>query len=165
MEDAIDMEVQRQIDLIEDGKKVVQETRLFNGETKKSKSLRSKEEANDYRYFPCPDLLPVIIEDQYIEEIRRTLPELPETKYKRFKEQYSLSNYDANILSSDQLLGQYFEVVAKKSGDAKISANWILGELLARLNATGLTVTQCPIKSPFVSSIQILLLFPFAFVF
>ena len=147
MEDAIDIEVQRQIDLIEDGKKVVQETRLFNGETKKSKSLRSKEEANDYRYFPCPDLLPVIIEDEYIEEIRRTLPELPEAKLKRFKEQYSLSNYDANILSSDQLLGQYFEVVAKKSGDAKISANWILGELLARLNSTGLTVTQCPIRS------------------
>ena len=147
MEDAIDIEVQRQIDLIEDGKKVVQETRLFNGETKKSKSLRSKEEANDYRYFPCPDLLPVIIEDEYIEEIRSTLPELPETKCKRFKEQYSLSNYDANILSSDQLLGQYFEVVAKKSGDAKISANWILGELLARLNSTGLTVTQCPIRS------------------
>ena len=147
MEDAIDIEVQRQIDLIEDGKKVVQETRLFNGETKKSKSLRSKEEANDYRYFPCPDLLPVIIEDEYIEEIRRTLPELPETKCKRFKEQYSLSNYDANILSSDQLLGQYFEVVAKKSGDAKISANWILGELLARLNSTGLTVNQCPIRS------------------
>ena len=108
MEDAIDIEVQRQIDLIEDGKKVVQETRLFNGETKKSKSLRSKEEANDYRYFPCPDLLPVIIEDEYIEEIRRTLPELPEAKCKRFKEQYSLSNYDANILSSDQLLSQYF---------------------------------------------------------
>jgi len=147
MEDAIDIEVQRQIDLIEDGKKVVQETRLFNGETKKSKSLRSKEEANDYRYFPCPDLLPVIIEDEYIEEIRRTLPELPEAKLKRFKEQYSLSNYDANILSSDQLLGQYFEVVAKKSGDAKIAANWILGELLARLNSTGLTVTLCPIKS------------------
>ena len=147
MEDAIDIEVQRQIDLIEDGKKVVQETRLFNGETKKSKSLRSKEEANDYRYFPCPDLLPVIIEDEYIEEIRRTLPELPEAKCKRFKEQYSLSNYDANILSSDQLLSEYFEVVAKKSGDAKISANWILGELLARLSSTGLTVTQCPIKS------------------
>ncbi|MDC1270449.1 Asp-tRNA(Asn)/Glu-tRNA(Gln) amidotransferase subunit GatB [Porticoccus sp.] len=147
MEDAIDIEVQRQIDLIEDGKKVVQETRLFNGETKKSKSLRSKEEANDYRYFPCPDLLPVIIEDEYIEEIRRTLPELPEAKLKRFKEQYSLSNYDANILSSDQLLGQYFEVVAKKSGDAKIAANWILGELLARLNSTGLTITLCPIKS------------------
>jgi aspartyl-tRNA(Asn)/glutamyl-tRNA(Gln) amidotransferase subunit B len=146
MEDAIDIEVQRQIDLIEDGKKVVQETRLFNGETKKSKSLRSKEEANDYRYFPCPDLLPVIIEDEYIEEIRRTLPELPEAKRKRFIEQYSLSNYDANILSSDQLLGQYFEVVAKKSGDAKIAANWILGEFLARLNSTGLTVTLCPIK-------------------
>jgi aspartyl-tRNA(Asn)/glutamyl-tRNA(Gln) amidotransferase subunit B len=146
MEEAIDIEVQRQIDLIEDGKKVVQETRLFNGDTKKSKSLRSKEEANDYRYFPCPDLLPVIIEDEYIEEIRRTLPELPEAKRKRFIEQYSLSNYDANILSSDQLLGQYFEVVAKKSGDAKIAANWILGEFLARLNSTGLTVTLCPIK-------------------
>lgn len=146
MEEAIDMEVQRQIDLIEDGKKVVQETRLFNGDTKKSKSLRSKEEANDYRYFPCPDLLPVIIEDEYIEEVRRTLPELPEAKRKRFIEQYSLSNYDANILSSDQLLGQYFEVVAKKSGDAKIAANWILGEFLARLNSTGLTVTLCPIK-------------------
>jgi aspartyl-tRNA(Asn)/glutamyl-tRNA(Gln) amidotransferase subunit B len=146
MEEAIDIEVQRQIDLIEDGKKVVQETRLFNGDTKKSKSLRSKEEANDYRYFPCPDLLPVIIEDEYIEEIRRTLPELPEAKRKRFIEQYSLSNYDANILSSDQLLGQYFEVVAKKSGDAKIAANWILGEFLARLNSTGLTVALCPIK-------------------
>jgi aspartyl-tRNA(Asn)/glutamyl-tRNA(Gln) amidotransferase subunit B len=147
MEDAITMEVQRQIDLIEDGKKVAQETRLFNGETKKSKSLRSKEEANDYRYFPCPDLLPVVIEDQYIEEIRRTLPELPEAKCRRFREQYSLSNYDADILSSDRLLGQYFEAVAEKSGDAKIAANWILGELLARLNSTGLSITLCPVQS------------------
>ena len=147
MEDAITMEVQRQIDLIEDGKKVAQETRLFNGETKKSKSLRSKEEANDYRYFPCPDLLPVVIEDQYIEEIRRTLPELPEAKCRRFREQYSLSNYDADILSSDRLLGQYFEAVAEKSGDAKMAANWILGELLARLNSTGLSITLCPVQS------------------
>jgi len=147
MEDAISMEVERQIYLIEDGGEVAQETRLFNGDTKESKSLRSKEEANDYRYFPCPDLLPVVITDEYIEEIRNTLPELPEAKYERFMESYSLSSYDANILCSDPMIGKYFEIVAEKSGDAKMAANWILGELLARLNATNLSITHCPVSA------------------
>jgi len=147
MEDAINMEVQRQIYLIEDGGKVTQETRLFNGDTKESRSLRSKEEANDYRYFPCPDLLPVVIEDAYIEEIRKSLPELPDARYKRFVKQYGLSDYDANILSSDSMMGQYFETAAKTSGDIKLTVNWILGELSARLNAASLAINLCPVKA------------------
>jgi aspartyl-tRNA(Asn)/glutamyl-tRNA(Gln) amidotransferase subunit B len=147
MEDAISIEASRQIDLIEDGGKVVQETRLYNGETKKSKSMRSKEEANDYRYFPCPDLLPVAIDDQEIQEIRCSLPELPEVKRKRFIKQYSVSDYNANILSGDPTLSTYFETVAKKTGDATTAANWILGELLARLNAGNLSISHCPVKA------------------
>jgi aspartyl-tRNA(Asn)/glutamyl-tRNA(Gln) amidotransferase subunit B len=105
MEEAIKREVARQIDVIEDGGTIAQETRLYNGETKVARSMRSKEEANDYRYFPCPDLLPVVVSDEQVEELRRNLPELPDARQARFVEQYGLSDYDAGILSSD---GQLF---------------------------------------------------------
>ncbi|MGS2724687.1 Asp-tRNA(Asn)/Glu-tRNA(Gln) amidotransferase subunit GatB [Porticoccus sp. GXU_MW_L64] len=133
MEECIVREVQRQIDVIEDGGQVVQETRLYDGATKQSRSMRSKEEANDYRYFPCPDLLPVIIEDDYIEALRKTLPELPDARSTRFQSDYGLSAYDANLLSADAQTASYFESAAQQS-DAKLVANWMMGEMAARLN-------------------------------
>lgn len=147
MEDAIALEVERQIDLIEDGGTVVQETRLYNGETRTARSMRSKEEANDYRYFPCPDLLPVVIDDDTIETLRASLPELPDTRHDRFMEQYGLSSYDANILSAEAPVASYFERTSELCGNAKLSANWIMGELSARLNAEEKTIADCPVST------------------
>ena len=146
MEDAIAMEVERQIDLIEDGDKVIQETRLYNGDTKQARAMRSKEEANDYRYFPCPDLLPIVFEDDYIEQIRQSLPELPDARRDRFIEQYGLSRYDANSLSGDAAIAQFFQTAAAGS-DAKLAANWIMGELSARLNAEDRAIQDSPVSA------------------
>jgi len=147
MEEAIAREVERQIDLIEDGGKVIQETRLYNGDTKVARSMRSKEEANDYRYFPCPDLLPVIVSEETIAELRRTLPELPDARQARFVAQYELSDYDAGILSSDAATAHYFETVVSHSNNAKLAANWIMGELSARLNSQDLSVAKSPVSA------------------
>lgn len=147
MEEAIIKEVERQIDLIEDGGTVVQETRLYNGDTKVARSMRSKEEANDYRYFPCPDLLPVIVSDETIEELRRNLPELPDARRLRFVEQYALSDYDAGVLSADAAMATYFETAAEQSGNAKLAANWTMGELSARLNNEDLSVANSPVSA------------------
>ena len=147
MEEAITKEVERQIDLIEDGGTVVQETRLYNGDTKVSRSMRSKEEANDYRYFPCPDLLPVIVSDETIDELRRNLPELPDARRRRFIEQYGLSDYDAGVLSADATMAAYFETATEQSGNAKLTANWTMGELSARLNNEDLSVTNSPVNA------------------
>jgi len=147
MEDAIKLEVERQIDLVEDGGRVIQETRLYNGDTKESRSMRSKEEANDYRYFPCPDLLPVVFDDDYIESIRKELPELPDARHDRFMEQYGLSSYDTNILSNDAGMAQYFETATKISGDPKLTANWIMGELSAQLNTADLPIKHSPLSA------------------
>ena len=147
MEDAIKLEVERQIDLIEDGGRVIQETRLYDADAKESRSMRSKEEANDYRYFPCPDLLPVVFDDDYIESIRKELPELPDARRDRFIAQYDLSSYDADILSADANMAQYFETAVKNSGDAKLTANWIMGELSARLNTADLSIKHSPLSA------------------
>jgi aspartyl-tRNA(Asn)/glutamyl-tRNA(Gln) amidotransferase subunit B len=147
MEEAITKEVERQIDLIEDGGTVIQETRLYNGDTKVARSMRSKEEANDYRYFPCPDLLPVIVSDETIEELRRNLPELPDARRSRFADQYSLSDYDAGVLSSDAAMAAYFETATKTSGNAKLAANWSMGELSARLNNEDLSIAKSPVSA------------------
>jgi aspartyl-tRNA(Asn)/glutamyl-tRNA(Gln) amidotransferase subunit B len=147
MEEAIAREVERQIDLIEDGGKVIQETRLYNGDIKVARSMRSKEEANDYRYFPCPDLLPVIVSEETIAELRRTLPELPDARQARFVAQYELSDYDAGILSSDAATAHYFETVVSHSNNAKLAANWIMGELSARLNSQDLSVAKSPVSA------------------
>jgi len=147
MEEAIAREVERQIDLIEDGGKVIQETRLYNGDTKVARSMRSKEEANDYRYFPCPDLLPVIVSEETIAELRRTLSELPDARQARFVAQYELSDYDAGILSSDAATAHYFETVVSHSNNAKLAANWIMGELSARLNSQDLSVAKSPVSA------------------
>ena len=147
MEDAIHLEVERQIDLLEEGGEVIQETRLYNGETRVARSMRSKEEANDYRYFPCPDLLPVVISDEHIEQLQANLPELPDARQQRFVDDYELSQYDATVLSADASMASYFEQVTKQSGNAKLSANWVSGELSARLNAENINLEQSPVSA------------------
>jgi len=134
VERAINIEVERQIDLIEDGGKVVQETRLYDSVKNETRSMRSKEEAMDYRYFPDPDLLPVILTEEYRQQVKAELPELPEQKQQRFMDELGLSAYDAGVITASLALANYFETVAEKTGDAKLSANWITGELSARLN-------------------------------
>ncbi|MCP5162967.1 MAG: Asp-tRNA(Asn)/Glu-tRNA(Gln) amidotransferase subunit GatB [Hahellaceae bacterium] len=147
MERAIKLEVERQIDVLEDGGKINQETRLYDGDKDISRAMRSKEEANDYRYFPCPDLLPVLIDSSYIDAIRATLPELPDARKLRFVEQYGLSDYDAGILSADAGIAALFEATTAKSTDAKLSANWIMGEFSARLNSEEKTAKNSPINA------------------
>ncbi|MBE0486305.1 Asp-tRNA(Asn)/Glu-tRNA(Gln) amidotransferase subunit GatB [Marinobacter sp.] len=146
MEQAIAHEVERQMDILEDGGTITQETRLYNGDRDESRSMRSKEEANDYRYFPCPDLLPVEIDDAFIEDARARLPELPDARKARFKEQYGLNDYDAGVLSGDAKLAAFFEETLAHGKDAKLAANWIQGEFSARLNAEEKTVTEAPIS-------------------
>ncbi|MEZ5494996.1 MAG: Asp-tRNA(Asn)/Glu-tRNA(Gln) amidotransferase subunit GatB [Pseudomonadales bacterium] len=147
MEDAIAYEVERQIEVIEDGGKVVQETRLYNGDTKTGRSMRSKEEANDYRYFPCPDLLPVVLDDGYISALRAALPELPDAKQQRFAQQYGLSDYDASQLSAERVTADFYEQTVAACGDAKLAANWVMVELLAALNKNGLVLAQSPVAA------------------
>ncbi|KZZ59920.1 aspartyl/glutamyl-tRNA amidotransferase subunit B [Oleiphilus sp. HI0125] len=146
MEQAIALEVERQIDVLEEGGEIVQETRLYDGDKHVARSMRSKEEANDYRYFPCPDLLPVVLTDEYIEEVRAQMPELPAARKERFVSEFSLSDYDAGILSADAGLASLFETSANLSGDAKLSANWVMGEFSARLNADDVSAANAPIS-------------------
>jgi aspartyl-tRNA(Asn)/glutamyl-tRNA(Gln) amidotransferase subunit B len=147
IEEAIKQEVNRQIDVLEDGGKITQETRLYDGEKKTARAMRSKEEANDYRYFPCPDLLPVVIDEETIEAIRATLPELPNAKRQRFIDTYGLSNYDAGVLTAERALADYFELVTKECGEAKLAANWVTGELASQLNKTDSAINASPISA------------------
>ncbi|MBR9882833.1 MAG: Asp-tRNA(Asn)/Glu-tRNA(Gln) amidotransferase subunit GatB [Oceanospirillales bacterium] len=147
IERAIDTEVARQIDLIEDGGKVVQETRLYDPDKNETRSMRSKEDANDYRYFPCPDLLPVVIDDSYIDAIRATLPELPDARRARFIEEFGLSEYDAGVLSSYRAQADYYEQAVKACGDAKLAANWVMGELAKYLNQSDTDIKDSPISA------------------
>lgn len=147
IEKAINHEVQRQIELIEDGGTVVQETRLYDPNKDVTRSMRSKEEANDYRYFPDPDLLPVVIEPAFIESVRGELPELPAQKRERFESQFGLSAYDASVLSAQRELADYFEQVQQSCGDAKLAANWVMGELSSLLNKADLEIEQSPVSA------------------
>ncbi|MCV6591052.1 MAG: Asp-tRNA(Asn)/Glu-tRNA(Gln) amidotransferase subunit GatB [Marinobacterium sp.] len=147
IERAIEGEIERQIDLLEDGGRVVQETRLYDANKNETRSMRSKEEANDYRYFPCPDLLPIIIDDDYIDVIRNDLPELPDARKARFMDDYGLSDYDAMVLSGERNLAQYFETVAKASDDAKLAANWVMGELSKMLNQNDTEIVNSPVSA------------------
>ncbi len=147
VERAINFEVERQIDLIEAGGSVVQETRLYDPDKHETRSMRSKEEANDYRYFPCPDLLPVDISDEFLEEVRKTLPELPDAKKQRFMDELGLSEKDASELSASRAIAEYFEEVAKGSGEAKLSANWVMGELSAQLNREDKGIEDSPVSA------------------
>ena len=147
VERAINIEVERQIDLIEDGGEVVQETRLYDSVKNETRSMRSKEEANDYRYFPDPDLLPVVITEEYRQQIKAELPELPEQKQQRYMDDLGLSAYDAGVITASISLAKYFDVVAEKTGDAKLSANWITGELSARLNREEMGIENIPVDA------------------
>ncbi|MFT6430847.1 MAG: aspartyl-tRNA(Asn)/glutamyl-tRNA(Gln) amidotransferase subunit B [Halopseudomonas sp.] len=147
IEKAINTEVQRQIELIEDGGTVTQETRLYDPNKDETRSMRSKEEANDYRYFPDPDLLPVIIEPTLLEEIRGELPELPQEKRERFESQFELSAYDASVLSAQREMADYFEQVQQTCDDAKLAANWVMGDLSSLLNRDDLDIIESPITA------------------
>ncbi|ROS01246.1 aspartyl/glutamyl-tRNA(Asn/Gln) amidotransferase subunit B [Sinobacterium caligoides] len=147
MERAIHQEVARQIDLIEDGGTITQETRLYDGDKHIAKPMRSKEEANDYRYFPCPDLLPVELDDSFVEALRNDMPELPDERKARYIGDFALSNYDADILSGDREQAVYFETVVAHCDDAKLAANWIMGELAAQINKADRSIGDSPISA------------------
>lgn len=148
IEKAIEYEVARQIDTLENDGKIRQETRLFDSEKNETRSLRVKEEAHDYRYFPDPDLLPVKITPQMIDDIRKTLPELPQQKMQRFIQEYKLNAYDASLLVVNKETAEYFEEVIKKSNaQPKLVANWIMGELSAALNRDNLNIINSPINA------------------
>lgn len=148
IERAIKSEIERQIDIIEDGGKIIQATRLYDPERDETRAMRTKEEANDYRYFPDPDLLPVVISEETLAKVRADMPELPQERKARFVQTLGLSQYDANVLTSGRALSDYFELVVKTVGDkhAKLAANWIMGELLGALNKEDKTIEQSPIS-------------------
>ena len=147
LERAIDFEVERQIDLLESGGEVVQETRLYDADNDETRSMRSKEEANDYRYFPDPDLLPVEVDQSLIDQLRETLPELPEARCARFQSEHSLSDYDASVLTADKATADFFEAVLAGSGaSAKLVSTWITGELFSRLNKDSLELSESPVQ-------------------
>lgn len=148
VERAIEYEVERQIAVIEGGGEVVQETRLYDSDRDETRSMRSKEEANDYRYFPDPDLLPVVLDDNFIEAIRETLPELPDARRQRFIEAFSLTEYDASILTASREMADFFESVVDLSGsEAKLCANWVIGELSAALNRDDKGINESPVTA------------------
>lgn len=147
IEKAINGEIERQIELIEDGGRVVQATRLYDADKDVTRQMRSKEEANDYRYFPCPDLLPIVIDDEFIDGIRQTLPELPDARHQRFMDEYGLNDYDAGTLSTYRETALYFEQVAKRADDPKLAGNWVMGELSKYLNSNNLEIQQSPITA------------------
>lgn len=146
MEEAIALEVDRQINVLEQGGSITQETRLYNGDTKKARAMRSKEDSNDYRYFPCPDLLPVVLDDAFIDSVRAQMPELPEAKQQRYVDELELSDYDARTLSGDAATSRYFEAVVEDCGQAKLAANWVMGDLAAQLNRSERSIEDSPIS-------------------
>ena len=143
---AIDVEARRQIAILEDGGKVYQETRLYDPDRNETRSMRSKEEAHDYRYFPCPDLLPLEIEQAWVDQIAATMPELPDAKKARFMGDFGLTDYDANVLTADLESAGFFEAVAK-GRDGKQAANWVINELFGRLNKEGLAIADSPVTA------------------
>ena len=146
MTQAIDYEARRQIAILEDGGTVVQETRLYDPDRGETRSMRSKEEAHDYRYFPCPDLLPLEIEQAWVDDIAASMPELPDAKKARFMADFGLTDYDANVLTADLESARYFDAVAQ-GRDGKQAANWVINELFGRLNKEGLTIADSPVSS------------------
>jgi aspartyl-tRNA(Asn)/glutamyl-tRNA(Gln) amidotransferase subunit B len=149
VERAINYEIERQIDVLEGGGEVVQETRLYDADKNETRSMRSKEEANDYRYFPDPDLLPLVVDKELIDSVRATLPELPNEKRDRFVNELGLSMYDASVLTSSRELADYFESLLKATGgkDPKQCANWVIVELSGALNKAGLDISESPVSA------------------
>ncbi|HEY8265315.1 MAG TPA: Asp-tRNA(Asn)/Glu-tRNA(Gln) amidotransferase subunit GatB [Steroidobacteraceae bacterium] len=149
VERAINHEVERQVELIEGGGSVVQETRLYDADRDETRPMRSKEEANDYRYFPDPDLLPLALDDAFIDRVREGLPELPDAKAARFAREHGLSDYDAGVLTAGREIAAFYErVVADLGGEPKLAANWVMGELLGFLNRDGLEIGASPVSAP-----------------
>jgi aspartyl-tRNA(Asn)/glutamyl-tRNA(Gln) amidotransferase subunit B len=154
VEKAIEFEVARQIELLEGGGKVVQETRLYDSDKDVTRSMRSKEEAMDYRYFPDPDLPPLVLDQAFIDAVKTTLPELPNAKRARFMKDYGLNAYDAGVLTSSRELADYYEQVARESkADPKIAANWVTGELAAFLNRDNKEITTSPVTVAMMSGL------------
>ncbi|KNH10370.1 Aspartyl-tRNA(Asn) amidotransferase subunit B Glutamyl-tRNA(Gln) amidotransferase subunit B [Candidatus Burkholderia brachyanthoides] len=149
LEEAIQYEVRRQIELIEDGGTVVQETRLYDPDKRETRSMRSKEDAHDYRYFPDPDLMPLVIDPSWIERVKGEMPELPADMQKRFVETYGLTEYDAGVLTSSKAMASYFEALVQKAGaaQAKIAANWMMGDVSAQLNRESLEIGESPVSA------------------
>ena len=153
VEQAINIEIERQVDILEDGGKIEQETRLYDPNRNETRSMRSKEEANDYRYFPDPDLLPIQIDVELIEKVRNQLPELPNAKKQRFIDEFNLSDYDSGVLTAQKEIADYFEdCVVITEGEAKLSANWINGELSASLNKENKDITESPVTPKMLGS-------------
>ena len=152
MQMAIEYEAKRQVELLELGESINQETRLFDTKKNETRSMRSKEDAHDYRYFPDPDLLPLNLEKNLIEKIKKDLPELPDQKKERFIKNYSLSSYEANVLVSEKEIAAYFEEVVK-TADKKLSTNWIIGDLFAALNDKNISISDSPIKAKEMASL------------
>ena len=146
LEKAIEYEIVRQRDILESGGQIVQETRLYDANRDETRSMRSKEEANDYRYFPDPDLLPLVLDESRIERVRDILPELPDAKRTRFMNQYALPAYDAGVLTAGRFLADYYEQVAA-GVDGKLAANWVMGDLLGALNKAGIEIEDCPVSA------------------
>jgi aspartyl-tRNA(Asn)/glutamyl-tRNA(Gln) amidotransferase subunit B len=154
MERAIEYEARRQIELLEDGGKVAQETRLYDPERDETRSMRSKEDAQDYRYFPDPDLLPLVVSDDLLNEILQGLPELPDARRERFMRDYRLPAYDAGVLTASRAAADYFEALVKASGaEPKICANWQMGELAAALNREERDIASSPITPQMLASV------------
>ena len=149
LEEAINYEVRRQIELIEDGGTVVQETRLYDPDRGETRSMRSKEDAHDYRYFPDPDLMPLVVDAAWVERVRSELPELPDAMKRRFIEQYGLPSYDAGVLTGSKALAAYYEELVARAGaaNAKLAANWVMGEVASQLNREGLDIAQSPVSA------------------
>jgi aspartyl-tRNA(Asn)/glutamyl-tRNA(Gln) amidotransferase subunit B len=146
MEHAIEFEARRQIEILEGGGTIEQETRLYDPERDETRSMRTKEEAHDYRYFPDPDLLPLEIEERTIEELRRSLPELPDARHERFVREYALSEYDADVLTASRAVADYFEAVARQV-NPKLAANWVCGELTSYLRKYEMQIERSPISA------------------
>jgi aspartyl-tRNA(Asn)/glutamyl-tRNA(Gln) amidotransferase subunit B len=144
---AVDQEIERQIEIIESGGRVLQETRLFNVDTGETVSMRSKEHAHDYRYFPEPDLVPLRIGDAWLGRIRESMPELPAARRARFMEAYGLREYDADVLTATRALGDYFERAAQFAGDPRAAAHWVMGDLAAALKEAGKDVAESPVSA------------------
>lgn len=147
LEKAIEYEVKRQIEILEDGGKIIQETRLYDANEDETRTMRSKEDAHDYRYFPDPDLLPLVISPKLIEKIKQQLPELPEAKRIRYQSEYALSDYDAAVLTTSKAVSDYFEIMVQSLPDQpKLCANWIMGELISKLNKENIEISNCSVK-------------------
>ncbi len=156
VQQAVEFESRRQVEILESGGSIKQETRLFDSSRGETRSMRSKEEAHDYRYFPDPDLLPLVLEEKWVNGIRATLPELPDEKKRRFMEAYGLGGYEAGVLVAERESADFFEAVAKKS-DGKLAANWVMGDFFAALNASGKTINESPVSAESLSGLLALI--------